>query len=154
MLRCGHIFCHRSSFSLPHSRMNVAKFTPFIALCVPLRPECVCLMARQNQFPKFFYPHFCSRLAFDARDVSQNILSFIRFFLYIILFLFQCCCVCIHFFASRIINFREKKCAQIKTHRPVTGYCICNFKLIYRSFRFIFNLSCNWLYFERLSISV
>lgn len=114
------------------SRMDVAIFTPLIQLCVPLRPVCVCVWCHSWISFKVF-SHIFAWHAFDVCDVSQNILSFIRLFLYMMNFFV------VAFAPTFSPTFTEhnKKCTQIKAHRSVTGYCICNFKLIYRPFSYL-----------------
>lgn len=108
---------------------------------VSLRPGCTCvcvyLMARQNQFWKYFFfvKFFFLQNALDASDISKNILAFIRLFLYMICFLL------LHFHPFFLDHFciTQKKTrhkSKLIARWQVIAY-ICNFKLIYRLFSYL-----------------
>lgn len=97
-------------FLLDHKMLQILRHSS-----VQLRP------GRLETWQRFF----SIARVFDSSDVLQNILfiypaNFVEHFF------------TIHFCAFFFIYFsfqqQQQKCTQIKTHIPMTGYCICNFK--------------------------
>lgn len=130
----AQFFCYQF-FSLPLSlSWTFQKFTPFIQLCVVLRPVCVSDGTAESVFKVFSHMHLMP-VMFHKKYFSPFIPLFRHIRCFLLLF------ICNQFFAG-LEWTPATNCAQIKTHRPVTGYCICNFKLIYRLLSY---LSCNWL---------
>lgn len=138
MLRCGHRFFHYHFFLfLPHSHGCFEIYAIHSTICSTAASMCVWWYGRIS-FQSLFYHIF-----FQQQPVMFHKKHFVVLFHFSGIHDAFCYCVVAPSFSPASNEHPQKNCAQIKTRRPVTGYCICNFKLIYRLLSYP---SCNWLH--------